>query len=62
MNIKEKIKSVCDLLFYKAKEENIDLHYELDETVPKLIIADSLNINLFLMALLTNAFNFTEQG
>lgn len=61
-NIREQVKSVCDLLFYKAKEKNIDLHYEVDETVPKLIIADSLRLNQILMNLLSNAIKFTQKG
>ncbi len=56
------IKSVYDLLKYKADERNIEFILEIEPSVPHYIMVDSLRLNQILMNLLSNAIKFTESG
>lgn len=56
------IKSVYDLLKYKADERNVEFLLEIEPSVPHYIMVDSLRLNQILMNLLSNAIKFTENG
>ncbi|NCD69002.1 hybrid sensor histidine kinase/response regulator [Mucilaginibacter agri] len=56
------IKSVYDLLKYKADEKNIEFVLDIASDVPHYIMVDSLRLNQILMNLLSNAIKFTESG
>ncbi|WCT10774.1 response regulator [Mucilaginibacter jinjuensis] len=56
------IKSVYDLLKYKADERNIEFILDIEPSVPHYIMVDSLRLNQILMNLLSNAIKFTESG
>ncbi|RZK41339.1 MAG: response regulator [Pedobacter sp.] len=58
----ELCEAVINLLGIGAKEKNIELRVELDPSLPKKIIADSLRLNQILMNLIGNAIKFTNQG
>ncbi|MEO5911261.1 MAG: response regulator [Pelobium sp.] len=62
INIKELLKSVTDILRFKADEKLIKLNLQIDENVPNYIYADGLRLNQILMNLLSNAIKFTENG
>jgi PAS domain S-box-containing protein len=61
-NIYDIVKSVCDLLKFRADESNIEFILEIDPDVPQDLIVDSLRLNQILMNLLGNAIKFTQQG
>jgi PAS domain S-box-containing protein len=61
-NIRHIIKSVYDLLKFKADEKNIELLLEIAPNVPQTIMVDSLRINQIMMNLLSNAIKFTDRG
>jgi len=56
------IKSVYDLLKFKADERNIEFVLDIDSAVPHYIMVDSLRLNQILMNLLSNAIKFTDSG
>lgn len=56
------VKSVFDLLKFKADEKNIEFILEMNDNVPSYIMVDSLRLNQILMNLLSNAIKFTDRG
>ncbi|GAB2687459.1 hypothetical protein GCM10027037_07150 [Mucilaginibacter koreensis] len=61
-DIRKLVKSVFDLMKFKADEKNIELLLEVDENLPQYIMIDSLRFNQVMMNLLSNAIKFTERG
>ncbi|WP_183560173.1 hybrid sensor histidine kinase/response regulator [Mucilaginibacter sp. SP1R1] len=61
-NIYDLIKSVFDLLKFRADESNIEFLLEIDPAVPQNLMVDSLRLNQILMNLLSNAIKFTPRG
>jgi PAS domain S-box-containing protein len=61
-NIYDLIKSVFDLLKFRADESNIEFLLEIDNNVPQNLMVDSLRLNQILMNLLSNAIKFTPRG
>jgi PAS domain S-box-containing protein len=61
-NIYDLIKSVFDLLKFRADESNIEFVLEIDSRVPQNLMVDSLRLNQILMNLLSNAIKFTPRG
>ncbi|MEN0056326.1 MAG: response regulator [Mucilaginibacter sp.] len=61
-NIYDLVKSVFDLLKFRADESNIDFVLEIDNRVPQNLMVDSLRLNQILMNLLSNAIKFTPRG
>ncbi len=62
INLKELLKSVTDILRFKADEKLIQLDLDVDKNVPIYIEADGLRLNQILMNLLSNSIKFTEKG
>ncbi|HET8828892.1 MAG TPA: response regulator [Pelobium sp.] len=62
INLKELLKSVTDILRFKADEKLIDLTLEIAPEVPSYINADALRLNQILMNLLSNSIKFTNKG
>ncbi|GAB3906021.1 hybrid sensor histidine kinase/response regulator [Mucilaginibacter boryungensis] len=56
------VKSVYDLLKFKADEQNIEFILDIAADVPQYMIFDSLRLNQILMNLLSNAIKFTDRG
>ena len=61
-NVYDIIKSVFDLLKFRADESNIEFFLDVDPDVPQNLMVDSLRLNQILMNLLSNAIKFTERG
>jgi PAS domain S-box-containing protein len=61
-NVYDIIRSVFDLLKFRADEANIEFILDIDPDVPQNLMVDSLRLNQILMNLLSNAIKFTERG
>lgn len=61
-DVRTLVRSVCDILKFKADEKGISLITEISDKIPKYIIADSLRLNQILMNLMSNAIKFTQKG
>lgn len=61
-DLKGVVKSVFDLLKYKADEKNVELILEIAPDVPEAVMFDALRLNQILMNLLSNAIKFTDRG
>lgn len=61
-NLDELIKNVIYTNYPKANEKYIQLHYEIDSRIPKMLIGDMYRLNRVLNNLVSNAVKFTEKG
>ena len=50
--------SICE----RAKDKNLDLIFDVDETIPSRLEGDDVRISQVVMNLLTNAVKYTEKG
>ena len=62
INMRSLVRSIFDLMKFKADEKDVQLILELDDQVPEYVLADSLRLNQILMNLIGNAIKFTEKG
>jgi signal transduction histidine kinase len=61
-NIRELLKNVCDLSATLAKDKGLELICTTDDSVPPVLMADSLRISQVLINLVNNAIKFTDPG
>ena len=61
-NLNDELRSIEDILKFKAKEKGIKLKCEMMEGVPEWIIGDSTRLNQVMINLVGNAIKFTEKG
>jgi signal transduction histidine kinase/HPt (histidine-containing phosphotransfer) domain-containing protein len=56
------IEETLDLLSAKAVEKNLDLVYQMDDSIPAIVKGDSLRLRQVLANLFSNAIKFTPEG
>lgn len=56
------IEEAMDLVTVRAVEKKLELVYQIEETVPDMVVGDVLRVRQVLVNLLSNAVKFTEQG
>ncbi len=62
VNLHDLLRSVYDLLKFKADESDIEFLLDIDKNIPQNLMIDSLRLNQILMNLVSNAIKFTERG
>jgi signal transduction histidine kinase/CheY-like chemotaxis protein len=61
-DLEELVKKIIDLLSIQAKNKQLKLSYDLDESIPKMIKGDPFRLRQIITNLLNNAIKFTDQG
>ena len=56
------IEEVLDLLAPKAAEKSLDLVYNIEDAIPKILVSDVTRLRQILVNLAGNAVKFTQQG
>jgi CheY-like chemotaxis protein/HPt (histidine-containing phosphotransfer) domain-containing protein len=56
------IEEALDLLGPKASEKKLDLAYNVDDALPKILVSDVTRLRQILVNLVSNAVKFTAQG
>lgn len=62
VNIKEICEQIVSSLSFKKFEKNVEISYDLDQTIPEFILTDPIRINQILLNLADNALKFTTKG
>lgn len=62
LKIETIVKSVMELMDYKAKEKGIGLHFDIDSRIPEILKGDPSRLSQILLNLLSNAVKFTNEG
>ena len=60
--LKSVTESIENLFTHKAKEKNIELRFNIDSSVPKVLSGDRLRLGQILTNLCSNAIKFTHNG
>ncbi|SHO59606.1 PAS domain S-box protein [Algoriphagus zhangzhouensis] len=61
-DLKNLIRRIVHSHSFQANEKSLELFIEIDETIPKGILGDSVRIGQIVNNLLSNAIKFTEKG
>ncbi|MEM0518537.1 response regulator [Aequorivita sp. MCCC 1A16923] len=61
-NLKKRIDGVLIALKKSSEAKNNTLHYEYDNSLPNIVMGDSLKISQILINLISNSIKFTENG
>ena len=61
-NLKDIIVNIRDLLMPRVNEKNLQFLISIDESVPEMVVGDSLRISQILFNIIGNAVKFTLEG
>ncbi|MGA1933170.1 ATP-binding protein [Arcobacter sp. YIC-464] len=61
-NFIEEVKSICEGFTYQLNQKSIFFELNIDENIPKTIVADSLRIKQIFLNLMSNAIKFTPKN
>ncbi len=61
-NIHEMIKGICQMMQYYAEQKELTLSYEIDSSIPQMVIGAHSAVRRILLNLINNAIKFTHKG
>jgi signal transduction histidine kinase len=61
-NLRDEIRNIIKLLENKASDKGLELGFEVEDTVPKIVNGDPVRTKQILLNLLSNGVKFTEKG
>lgn len=61
-SLQEMVNDVFAMFSYKAKEKDLSLTYDIDDSIPHNLIGDPLRLQQIVINLVVNALKFTESG
>jgi CheY-like chemotaxis protein len=62
LDVYRSVEEVLDLLAPKAAEKDLELVYNIDRTVPVMVLGDATRLRQVLINIVSNALKFTAQG
>jgi signal transduction histidine kinase/CheY-like chemotaxis protein len=62
INLRDICEQIVSSLSFKKFEKNVDISYEIDDSIPQLVIGDPIRMNQILLNLADNALKFTKEG
>ena len=61
-NLNTTLENVSNMISLKAKEKGIELVFDIDNSVPAMILGDPLRLGQVIINLMNNAVKFTKEG
>ena len=61
-SISHLIKETVDIMQIRLSDKNVQMRYEISDTVPDVLVGDEIRIRQILFNLLTNAIKYTDNG
>ncbi|HYN37230.1 MAG TPA: response regulator [Actinomycetota bacterium] len=61
-DLRECVEGVIDLIGTLAAKKGLDLVYDMEDSVPEIVVGDSARLRQILLNLLNNSVKFTESG
>jgi signal transduction histidine kinase/CheY-like chemotaxis protein len=62
INLRDICEQIVSSLSFKKFEKNVDISYEIDDSIPQLVLGDPIRMNQILLNLADNALKFTKEG
>jgi PAS domain S-box-containing protein len=61
-NLKDLVPALISTFSYQAKEKKLNLEYDIDEKLNRILLGDPVRLNQILINLISNAVKFTHAG
>lgn len=60
--LRELLANLMEIMQYKQKEKFLEMHLEIEDSIPDHLVGDKLRLNQILFNIFGNAIKFTEKG
>ncbi|GEA51553.1 hypothetical protein VIN01S_23570 [Vibrio inusitatus NBRC 102082] len=61
-SLKDTLRDIANILSFRIAEKNVDFIFNVDHSIPRMVIGDELRLSQILINLGNNATKFTEKG
>ncbi|OBT16022.1 hypothetical protein A9264_12220 [Vibrio sp. UCD-FRSSP16_10] len=61
-SLKDMLRDIANVLSFRIAEKNVDFIFNIDSSIPRMVIGDELRLSQVLINLGNNATKFTEEG